>query len=326
VSARAPQPADRTPQPRPPAGAAARPQLVEPPRPAQPALVWLALGIVYVVWGSTYLGIRIAVETMPPLLMGAARFLVAGTVLYGVLRLRRGGAALRVSRRELISCCVIGCLLVTGGNGLVNLAEKHIASGLAALIVSSVPLWVVVMRRVTGERVPLVTLASVCVGFAGVALLLVPGSGHAGRAIGYVLVVCAAFSWALGSFASRSAPLPRDALLSTSLQMLAGGALSLVLGVATGEAGGLHPAHFSARSLVAFVYLIFIGSIVAYTAYVWLLQNAPISKAATYAYVNPVIAIFLGWAVLSESVTALTLAGAAIVVCSVAATVRRESR
>ena len=288
--------------------------------------MWIALGIVYVVWGSTYLGIRIAVETMPALLMGSARFLLAGGLLYGVLRWRRGAAAMRVTRRELAWCCLVGSLLVAGGNGLVNLAERHIPSGIAALIVSSVPLWVVVMRRVTRERVPAVTLASVGVGFAGVGLLLLPGGGHGGRAIGYVLVLCAAFSWALGSFLSRGAPLPRDALLSTSLQMLAGGVLSGILGVVTGELGALHPAHFSARSLGAFVYLVFIGSIVAYTAYVWLLQNAPISKAATYAYVNPVIAIFLGWAVLSEKVTALTLAGAAIVVCSVAITVRRESR
>jgi drug/metabolite transporter (DMT)-like permease len=282
---------------------------------------------VYVVWGSTYLGIRIAVETMPPLLMGAARFVIAGVVLWTVLRLRRGAPAMRVTRRELAWCCLVGCLLVTGGNGLVNLGEdQHLPSGIAALIVSSVPLWVVVMRRLTGERVPLVTLASVGVGFLGVALLFLPGGGHGGRLVGYLLVVGAAFSWAVGSFVSRGAPLPRDALVSTSLQMIAGGLLSGVLGLLGGEAGSFHPGDISARSLAAFAYLVLVGAIVAYTAYVWLLQHAPISKVSTYAYVNPVIAILLGWAVVSEPITATTLAGAAIVVCSVAVIVRRESR
>jgi len=138
-------------------------------------------------------------------------------------------------------------------------------------------------------------------------------------------VVIAAFSWALGSFSSRRVPLPSDALLSTSVQMTGGGLTLLVLGLATGETSKVHPSHFSTDSLLAFAYLIFIGSLVAYTAYVWLLQNAPISKVATYAYVNPVIAIFLGWAILSENITATMLIGAAVIVCSVAATVRRES-
>jgi drug/metabolite transporter (DMT)-like permease len=293
---------------------------------APATLVWLALGIVYVVWGSTYLAIRVAVETMPPLLMGAGRFLTAGVLLYAIARFRGAPSVRSMSRKQLGASWLVGSLLVAGGNGVVNVAEQYIPSSLAALVISSVPLWVVVMRRVTGERVPVLTLASVGVGFCGVALLLLPGGATDNtKPIGFVLVVFAAFSWALGSFSSRRMPLHGDALLSTSVQMAGGGLTMLVLGLALGETGDLHPARFSADSLLAFAYLIFIGSLVAYTAYVWLLQNAPISKVTTYAYVNPVVAIFLGWSILSEKVTATTLIGAAVIISSVAVTVRRES-
>src|SRR3954469_13122558 len=293
---------------------------------APATLVWLALGIVYVVWGSTYLAIRVAVETMPPLLMGAGRFLTAGLLLYAIARYRGAPSVRSLSLRQLGASWLVGSLLVAGGNGVVNVAEQYIPSSLAALLISSVPLWVVLRRRVTGERVPVLTLASVAVGFCGVALLLLPGGAtDSGKPIGFVLVVCAAFSWASGSFMPRRLPLASNALLSTSVQMAGGGMTMLVLGLALGEAGDVHPGRFSTDSLLAFAYLIFIGSLIAYTAYVWLLQNAPISKVATYAYVNPVIAIFLGWAILSENITATTLIGATVIVCSVAATVRRES-
>jgi drug/metabolite transporter (DMT)-like permease len=290
------------------------------------SLVWLCLGIVYVVWGSTYLAIRVAVETMPPLLMGAARFTTAGLLLYAFARWRGAPSVRTLSRAQLGACWLVGSLLAAGGNGVVNVAEQYIPSSLAALVIASVPLWVVVMRRVTGDSVPVVTLVSVALGFGGVALLLLPGGAtDLGKPIGFVLVVIAAFSWALGSFSSRHVPLPPDALLSTSLQMTGGGLTLLFFGLVTGETADVHPSHFSTDSILAFAYLIFIGSLVAYTAYVWLLQNAPISKVATYAYVNPVIAIFLGWAILSEHVTATIVAGAAIVVASVAGIVRRES-
>jgi drug/metabolite transporter (DMT)-like permease len=295
-------------------------------RMAPTTMVWLCLGIVYVVWGSTYLAIRVAVETMPPLLMGAARFITAGLLLYAVARARGAPTVRTLTRPQLGACWLVGSLLAAGGNGVVNVAEQYIPSSLAALVISSVPLWVVVMRRFTGERVPALTLGSVAVGFGGVALLLLPGGAtDVGKPIGFVLVVCAAFSWALGSFSSRHVPLPGNALLSTAVQMTGGGLTLLVFGLATGETGDVHPSRFSTDSILAFAYLIFIGSLVAYTAYVWLLQNAPISKVATYAYVNPVIAIFLGWAILSEHITATTLIGATVIVCSVAATVRRES-
>ena len=293
---------------------------------APASLVWLCLGIVYVVWGSTYLAIRVAVETMPPLLMGAARFTTAGLLLYAVARARGGPSVRTLSRAQIVACWIVGSLLAAGGNGVVNVAEQYIPSSLAALVISSVPLWVVVMRRVTGDSVPRLTLASVAVGFGGVALLLLPGGAtQLGKPIGFVLVVFAAFSWALGSFSSRRVPLPPNALLSTAVQMFGGGLTLLVAGLVLGEATDVHPDRFSTDSLLAFAYLILIGSLVAYTAYVWLLQNAPISKVATYAYVNPVIAILLGWSILSENVTATMLVGAVVIVCSVAATVRRET-
>jgi drug/metabolite transporter (DMT)-like permease len=289
-------------------------------------MVWTCLGIVYVVWGSTYLAIRVADETMPPLLTSGVRFLVAGLIVYAVVAARRERRQLRVSREQLLSCALIGTLLVAGGNGFVMVGELHVPSGVAALIIASVPLWVVLYRRLGGERVARGTLVGVGVGFTGVALLLLPGgSGGHVRLLSLLIVCLAAPCWALGSYLSKRRALPDDPFLSTALQMMLGGLASLLAGAARGELGGVHVGAFSGRSLAGFAYLIAVGSLVAFTAYVWLLQHAPISKVATYAYVNPVIAIFLGWAILSEHVTATIGIGAAIVVASVAAIVRRES-
>jgi drug/metabolite transporter (DMT)-like permease len=289
--------------------------------------VWIGLAIVYVVWGSTYLAIRIVVDTMPPLLSGGVRFMLAGAILYTILLVRGGRASVRFTREQVVSCLIVGTLLVTGGNGLVMVGEVDVPSGLAALIIASVPLWVIVYRRVAGERIAAGTLAGVAVGFVGLALLLLPSGGNdeVTSWVGLLLLFLAAPSWALGSFLSKRRPLPSDPFLSTALQMLLGGATSIIGGLGRGEAGGVDFGGFSTDSLIAFVYLIFIGSLVAFSAYVWLLQNAPISKVATYAYVNPVIAIFLGWAILSEQITASIVAGAAIVVASVATIVRKES-
>jgi drug/metabolite transporter (DMT)-like permease len=289
--------------------------------------VWTGLWIVYVVWGSTYLAIRVVVETMPPLISGGVRFMLAGAILYVVLLVRGGRAGVRVTREQVVSCLIVGTLLVTGGNGLVMVGEVDVPSALAALIIASVPLWVVVYRRVAGESVAPATLLGVGVGFSGLALLLLPSGGHdeVTSWVGLLLLFIAAPCWALGSFLSKRRALPSDPFLSTALQMMLGGLTSLIGGLARGEAGDIDVAGFSTDSLLAFAYLIVIGSLVAFTAYVWLLQHAPISKVATYAYVNPVIAIFLGWAILSEEITVWMLAGAAIVVASVATIVRKES-
>ncbi|MFL5827645.1 MAG: EamA family transporter [Thermoleophilaceae bacterium] len=289
------------------------------------ARTWLALGTVYVVWGSTYLAIRVVVKTMPPLVAGGARFILAGAIMCAALAVKRGGSYLRVSRAELIGAGVVGSLLVTGGNGVVMVAEQHVASGLAALIMASIPLWVVLFRRVGGESIQPAVLAGVAVGFAGVALLVGPGGSGASSAGWLAVLVGAAFCWALGTFAAGRLELPRDPLLGTGWQMLLGGMLSLAIGLAAGEAADVRFSDFSSDSLWAFAYLVVVGSLVAFTAYTYLLQHVPASKAATYAYVNPVIAVFLGWLILDESITWLVVVAAAVIVSSVAVIVRRET-
>jgi drug/metabolite transporter (DMT)-like permease len=285
-----------------------------------------ALGIVYVVWGSTYLAIRVMVRDVPPLLGAGTRFLLAGALLLGFLAARRGGLrSIRVSRGALASAALIGALLPAGGNGLVTVAEKHVPSGLAALLVASVPLWVVVYRSAFRDRVAGTTMLGVGLGFAGVALLLAPGSGNGGTVGGSLLIVLAAASWAAGSFASPRLPLPADPLVSTGWQMVFGGLVLAVAGFGAGEASEVSSSVGSTDALLSLGYLIVFGSLLAYSAYVWLLQHAPISQVATYAYVNPVIAVGLGWAILGESFGAQTLIGAAIIVASVAIIVRKES-
>jgi drug/metabolite transporter (DMT)-like permease len=288
-------------------------------------MVWLALWTVYIVWGSTYLAIRVTVETLPPLLTAGVRFLIAGAIMYAVLAARRGLEAMRISGRQLLSCALIGAALLLGGNGLVVLAERDVASSLAALIIASVPLWVVLFRWATGDRVSLGTLGSVVVGFAGVAILVLPKGSAEGNMFGFLLLIAAAVCWATGSFLSTRLSLPSDPLTSTTIQMLCGGAWLLFGGIAMGELGEIDVDGFSGASIAAFLYLIVFGSLFAFTAYVWLLQNAPISKVATYAYVNPVIALLLGWVILSEEITATMLIGAAVIVASVAFIVKREA-
>ena len=289
-------------------------------------LVWLALWTVYIVWGSTYLAIRVTVETMPPLLAMGVRFLIAGSLMYVFLRIKRGPEGVRTTGKQRWAAAIVGAALLLGGNGMVALGEQHVSSGLASLIIASVPLWVVLLRKLTREPVAGATLVSVVVGFMGVALLASSnGSVSRAAALGVALVVLASLSWAGGSFFSNHLPLPADPLLSTTWQMLTGGLALVAAGAVTGEVAEAEISEFSTASILAVVYLILIGSILAFTAYTWLLQNAPISKVTTYAYVNPVVAVFLGWAVLSERVTPTILVGAAIIVASVAFTIRRET-
>jgi drug/metabolite transporter (DMT)-like permease len=301
-------------------GASVRPGAPSPWR------VWAALWVVYIVWGSTYLAIRVMVETIPPLLGASVRFLIAGGAMLAFLAARRGWAAVRPGRRELLGALAVGALL-PGANAVVSVAEQDVPSSIAALLIASVPLWVILLRRATGEGISAASLGAVLVGFAGVALILRPGeqSGSA-TFIGLLTCVVAAVMWASGSFLSPRLRLPANGLASTGWQMLLGGGLVGVAGVLAGEAGDVHLSAFSLRSVVGLAYLIVFGSWLAFTCYAWLLQNAPISKVATYAYVNPVVAIVLGWLILGEVVTGVTVAGAAIIVASVAMVVRLESR
>jgi drug/metabolite transporter (DMT)-like permease len=289
-------------------------------------MVWAALWVTYIVWGSTYLAIRVTVETLPPFLSAGARFFLAGLIVYAVLAVRRGIAAIKITRRELGAATLVGAALLFGGNGLVSLAEQEVSSSLAALIIASVPLWVILLRTLTGEKVSRGTLVGVGIGFAGVAMLVLPGGESNGANVaGLLTLVVASASWASGSFFSSRLPLPRDPFVSTAAQMVSGGLVLVVVSILTGELSGLDPSEFSGASMSAFAYLVTVGSLFAFTAYVWLLQNAPISKVATYAYVNPVIAIFLGWLILSESITTTILIGAAVIVSSVAFIVSKEA-
>jgi drug/metabolite transporter (DMT)-like permease len=289
-------------------------------------MVWGALWIVYIVWGSTYLAIRVSVETLPPFLAGGVRFLIAGALMWLFLRVRKGREAMRIAPNELRSAALVGTLLLLGGNGLVMWAEQDVPSGLASLIIASTPLWVILYRALARDNISRGTLVGVAVGFVGVGVLVLPGDRPDGASLtGILVLLMASASWGNGSFLSSRLDMPRDPAVSTSYQMLLGGGALTLAGLALGEVGGVNVSEFSVRSIVALTYLIFIGSLVAFTAYVWVLQHAPVSKVATYAYVNPVIAIFLGWLVLSEEITPSIFIGAGIIVASVAFIIRKES-
>ena len=278
------------------------------------AKVWTALWAVYIIWGSTYLFIAIAVETLPPLLAVSTRFVAAGLVMAAIVA-RRGGT-MRVSGRALASCLLIGCLL-PGANAVLFYAEEHVPTGLASLLVASVPLWVVVLRLWGRERLHRRSLVGLACGFAGVAVLLRPSGGATWD--GIALCILSALMWSVGSVAAARLAMPRDPFAATAWEMLAGGAVMLPFGIA--KAGSVHP---SAGSVLAWVYLVVVGSVVGYTAYTWLLANAPLGTVSTYAYVNPMVAIALGVLFRGEHLSAQIAVGAAVVVAAVAVVVRQE--
>jgi drug/metabolite transporter (DMT)-like permease len=283
-------------------------------------LLLLAFAAVYLVWGSTYLAVKYAIATLPPLLMAGARFLLAGLVMSAIGRASADyepptGAQWRTS-------FVVGALLLVGGNGGVVLAERYIPSSLAALLVAVEPFWIVLLGwlwlrqpRPSGK-----VLLGLLLGFGGVYLLVGEQLG-AGSGLRQLLsagaVVGAAFCWAAGSIYGLRAPSPRSAVLGAGMQMLAGGTLLLLLGLLIGEGRGLHLGQVSRASWLGFAYLMVFGSLVAFTAYSWLMKNAPAARVATYAYVNPVVAVLLGWLMLGESLTGQMLVGAVVVVGAV---------
>ena len=287
-------------------------------RRASRGRVLLAFAAVYVVWGSTYLAIRIGIETIPPLLMAAVRFLVAGALLYGVSRLR---GAPRPARREWRGAAIVGVLLLLGGNGAVVLAERTVPSGVAALLVATVPVWMVVLDWLwrgaarPGPRV----FVGLMLGLAGIALLVGPGAfgGGAVDAAGAAILLVGSLSWASGSVYSRRAELPRHAMLATGMEMLCGGTALALAGALHGELAMLHPSTISTASLLGLLYLVGFGSLVGFTAYIWLLDHVPAPRVSTYAYVNPVVAVVLGWAVLGEALTPRMAAAAAVIVAAV---------
>ena len=287
------------------------------------AQVWVALWIVYVVWGSTYLGIELAGETIPALFGAGVRFTIVGLIVCGLAIWRRGPGALKIRRAELASAAVVG-LLLPGANSVLFLTEQHVPIGLTSLIIASVPLWVLLFRLAAGERPDRIASLGLLVGFAGIAVLVRPG-GPSGP-LGYLLLtVVAAISWALGTFLSPRLSVPRDTLVATGYETLIGGLVLGTIGLATTSPSRLDPSGWSTRSILGLVYLILVGSVIGYTAYAWLLGHAPIGLVSTYAYVNPVIAIALGVLVLDETVSARIVAGAVLVLIAVAIVVRRES-
>ncbi len=294
--------------------------------PPPPWQVWTALGLVYVGWGSTYLAIAYVVDSLPALLSASLRFAVAGVLLATYLRIRRGRKAFRATRRQAVGALAIGALLLLGGNGLVTLAEQRdVPSGLAALLVAAVPLWVVLLRTGSGDRPAGRTLVGVGLGFVGVAVLLLPGARPEGVALlPALLVVGSSILWSIGSFTATRIDLPADALLTTTLQM-AGGCVALGLaGLGAGERFDV--AAVTGQSVAALAYLVVFGSLVAFTAYSWLLGVAPVSQVATYAYVNPVVAVVLGALVAGEAVGRTTLVGGVVTVLAVALVVGEQGR
>jgi drug/metabolite transporter (DMT)-like permease len=281
-----------------------------------------ALWTVYLVWGSTYFAIKISVRTLPAFLSAGSRFLLAGGLLAVILALT--GRSIRVSRRELLSSALLGLSLLALGVGGVTLAETRIDSSTAAMIAGSVPLQVIVLRTLARERVALATRLSVLAGLAGLVLIVLPGGEGSSSAIGLALALGASVSWSLGSFFGHRLPLPRDGFVATTWEMLSAGIILLVLGAARGELGTVDPAAFSLESIAAWLYLAVFGSLIGFTAYAWLLRNAPISKVVTHQYVNPLVAIILGAALLDEQLTVATGLGAALIVGSVFVAVRKE--
>ncbi|MCG6956765.1 MAG: EamA family transporter [Gemmatimonadetes bacterium] len=277
---------------------------------------------IYLIWGSTYLAIRFAIETVPPLLMAGVRFLVAGSVLYAW---SRGRGAVRPTRAQWRAAFVVGGLLLLGGNGAVVVAEQWVPSGLTALLIGAVPLWMVLVDWGWGSRVPpsrRVALGLIA-GFAGLATLVgAPGAGAGGHQelLGGLVVVLGALAWATGSIYSRHAPMPPRPRLWVAMQMLAGGSLLVLAAGLAGEWGGFDPGAVSARSALALLYLVVFGSLVAYTAYIWLLSVSTPARVGTYAYVNPVVALLLGWALADEPLSFRSLLAAAIIVSSVVVT------
>jgi drug/metabolite transporter (DMT)-like permease len=304
---------------------ATRPAL--PKAPAAVGLIAVALTIVYLVWGSTYLGIRVVVEEAPPFLGMGSRFFTAGVLLAIVLAVRSGVGRLRVTRRELLGCATVGLLLPVLGNGLVSVGENEGApSGVTALLIASAPLMIAIFRFSAGDRPKPLSVVGLLLGFVGLTYLVLVGrhSGGDGRVpIGAALIVLfASTCWAFGSWVQPRLTLPRDAFVMTVHEMWIGGAIMLVVGALSGERFDF--ASYSGKTFVAWGYLVVFGSMVAFSAYVWLLGNAPISLVATYAYVNPVVAVVLGALILDEPITGAVVVGGAVIVAAVAIVISVE--
>ncbi len=282
--------------------------------------VWAALLAVYIIWGSTYLAIRFAVETIPPFFMAGMRFLVSGLILYVWRRLAGDPAP---TARQWRSAVIVGLLLLVGGNGVLSWAEQHVASGIAALIIASIPLWIALIDAIRphGIRPDWKIVLGLLIGFGGI-ILLVVSSGQQSAAEGVTVagvsaLLLAAFLWSLGSIYGRDADMPESSLLSTGIEMLGGAAGLFVASTVLGEWRALHLSAITGRSMLGLAYLIVAGSLLGFTSYSWLLRNAPVSLVSTYAYVNPVVAIFLGAGLAGEVINLPIVVSALVIISSV---------
>jgi drug/metabolite transporter (DMT)-like permease len=272
---------------------------------------------VYVFWGMTYLAMRVAVEDIPPYLMAGSRFVLAGAILYVVAR-RRGDDAPNWPNWK--AALLVGSFLLLGGNASVAWAEQRVTSGLAALLIGVMPIWMVSLEWLRGGSRPrLNVIAGLLLGALGVGLLVLPqGGSETVDLLGAVVLILAAASWAWGSVISKTAGLPKSPFMATSMEMIAGGTLCVLVGVLAGELGDFKPAQVSAEALLAWLFLVIFGSLVAFTAFIWLLGVTSIAKVGTYAYVNPIVAVLLGWAILGEAITLTTVFAAILILCGVA--------
>ncbi len=288
----------------------------------------VAFAALYLIWGSTYLGIRFAIETIPPFFMAGTRFLIAGIIMYAIA-LSQGIA--KSSWANWGTSLIIGACLLLGGNGGVTISEKYIDSGLAAVIVAIVPIYIVVLGWATGTapRPTAVVWLGLLGGFIGVGILLGPALRFSSNdlhrpAIGMSILFVSCFLWSAGSLYSRTAKHAASPFLTAAQQMICGGLLLLLAGIATGETRQFHPASMSILSMASFVYLVIIGAVVGYTAYIWLLRHCDPAKVATYAYVNPVVAVLLGTAFAGETLSRRTLVAAGLIIGSVATVITAQ--
>jgi drug/metabolite transporter (DMT)-like permease len=284
--------------------------------------VWIALAVVYVVWGSTYFGIKIAVDTIPPLLAAGSRFSAAAILLAGILALR--GTSLRITRSELVASAIAGGLLLGLGVGLVHVAETRIDSSVAAMIAGTVPLQIILMRLVAAENPARATRLSTLAGLVGLLLVVAPGLGAGSTALGLAVMIAATISWSTGSFLSKRLALPRNPFVATAWEMALGGTFLMFGAAVFGEYGQLSSETFALDSVLAWIYLVIMGSLVGFTAYAWLLKVAPISLVVTHQYVNPLVAIALGVVFLGERPSPLTLVGAALIIGAVYVAIKSE--
>ena len=284
--------------------------------------IWVALAVVYVVWGSTYFGIKIAVDTIPPLIAAGSRFLVAAVLLAAILALR--GTSLRITRAELGASAIAGGLLLGLGVGVVHVAETRIDSSVAAMIAGTVPLQIIGLRLIAGESPARATRLSTLAGLFGLGLVVAPGLGAGSTALGLAVMISSTVAWSTGSFLSKRVPLPRNPFVATAWEMALGGSFLMVGAAAFGEYGELSSATFALDSMLAWAYLVVMGSLVGFSAYAWLLRVAPISLVVTHQYVNPLVAIALGMTFLGERPSPWTLAGAGLVIGAVYVAIRAE--